>query len=350
MWIDRLNMEHWWIPAALAAGGLLIGLVLERFVVKRLKAAAARTSWEGDEIILKGVHGMTLLWCALIGLSAAILQMRIDPLLRARASSTLLLIAMASATIALARIVAGLIRLYTGRVQGVLPSTSLLANLGKIAVVVTGALVICDTFGIRITPIVTALGVGGIAVALALQDTLSNLFAGLQIMASGHVNPGDYVRLDEAHEGHVVDISWRHTTLKSLANNIINVPNSKLASGIVTNYHARDMAVSVSVQVTVAHGSDLDAVERVTEEVARECQMTVPGGVPGFRPQVRFQAFAESGITCSVSLQACTFVDQFLLKHELVKRLNRRYRDEKIALATPVRTVTLAEAAHGREE
>ncbi|MBI2839242.1 MAG: mechanosensitive ion channel family protein [Acidobacteria bacterium] len=350
MWFDISKMQDWWIPAALAGGGLLIGLVLERFVVKRLKTVAARTSWSGDEIILQAIHGMTLLGCALVGLYAAILQLRIDPLHRARASSALLLIAMAAATIALARIAAGLIRLYAGRVQGVLPSTSLLANLGKIAVFVTGALVICDTFGIRITPIVTALGVGGIAVALALQDTLTNLFAGLQIMASRHVNPGDYVRLDEAHEGHVVDISWRHTTLKSLANNIINIPNSKLASGIVTNFHARDMAVSVSVQVTVAHGGDLEAVERVTEEVARDCQMTVPGSVREFQPQVRFQAVADSGITFSVSLQASTFVDQFLLKHELIKRVNRRYREEGIAVATPIRTVIMGEGAHGREE
>jgi small-conductance mechanosensitive channel len=79
--------------------------------------------------------------------------------------------------------------------------------------------------------------VGGLAVALALQDTLSNLFAGLHIIASKKLLPGDYFLLDSGEEGYVQDVNWRNTFIRTLRNNMIVVPNARLASAILTNYY-----------------------------------------------------------------------------------------------------------------
>jgi small-conductance mechanosensitive channel len=202
-----------------------------------------------------------------------------------------------------------------------------------------GILVILQTLGISITPIITALGVGGLAVALALQDTLANLFAGIHILVSRQMRPGDYVKLASGEEGYVVDVTWRQTTIRQLPNNIIIVPNAQIASTITTNYHLPEEELSVLVQVGVDYDSDLDHVERVTIDVAREVLRDVEGGVVSFEPFIRYHTFNDSSIDFSVILRAKEFVNQYLLKHEFVKRLHKRYQDEGIVIPFPIRTL-----------
>jgi small-conductance mechanosensitive channel len=238
-----------------------------------------------------------------------------------------------------ARIASGLVTLYSGKSEGLLPSTSIFRNLTATVVFLVGALVVLDTLGISITPILTALGVGGLAVALALQDTLSNLFAGIQIIASRQVRIGDYIKLESGEEGYVTDIRWRNTTVRALPNNMILIPNSKLASTITTNYYMPEKEMAVLVQVGVAYDSDLQKVEQVTIDVGKEVMREVQGGIPEFQPFIRYHTFSDSSINFSVILRGKEFVDQYLIKHEFVKRLQRRYQQEGIEIPFPIRTV-----------
>lgn len=182
---------------------------------------------------------------------------------------------------------------------------------------------------------------GGLAVALALQDTLANLFAGIHILASRKVQPGDFIRLDSGEEGYVVDINWRNTTIRQLPNNMVMVPNARLAGAILVNYHRPVEEMSVLVQVGVAYDSDLEQVERVTIDVARDVLREVEGGVPGFDPFIRFHTFGDFSVDFTVILRAREFTDQYLITHEFVKRLHRRYRAEEIEIPFPIRTVEL---------
>ncbi|MDI6784396.1 MAG: mechanosensitive ion channel family protein, partial [bacterium] len=202
-----------------------------------------------------------------------------------------------------------------------------------------GLLVILQTLGLSITPILTALGVGGLAVALALRETLSNLFSGLHILASKQIKPGDYVKLDSGEEGYITDITWRNTTIKTLANNMVIVPNSKLASAIITNFHLPENNVKVYIPVGVSYTSDLEKVEKVTVEVAKEIMQEIPGGVPEFDPVIRYSEFADSSIKFTVVMYAKDFIDQYLIKHEFIKRLHKRYITEGIEIPFPIRTV-----------
>ena len=117
---------------------------------------------------------------------------------------------------------------------------------------ILGGLILLNHFNVSITPILTALGVGGLAVALALQDTLSNLFGGFYVAVAGQVRLGDYIKLNTGEEGYVTDIGWRCTTLPGTANNMIIVPNAKLAQAIVTNYYLPEKRMAANFQLTVA--------------------------------------------------------------------------------------------------
>jgi small-conductance mechanosensitive channel len=346
----EFNIIQWIAPSALIIGGLLIGLFVDKFVLGRLRKAAARTKWNVDEFVVNALRGMPVLWLTLFGVYSALQSLPLSPTWQSFAKNALLVITILSVTIFAAKVAARLVGLYARRIEGTLPATSLFANLTKLFVFLLGSLIILQTLDISITPILTALGVGGLAVALALQDTLSNLFSGLQVIASRQVKPGDYVKLASGEEGYVTDITWRNTAIRALPNNMVIVPNSKLASGLVTNYYQPEKEMAVLVQVGVSYQSDLNKVEQVTIDVAKEVMREVKGGAPEFDPFIRYHTFADFSVNFTVILRAGEFTDQFLVKHEFIKRLHERYRKEGVEIPFPIRTLQFRREEYRNDE
>jgi small-conductance mechanosensitive channel len=204
-----------------------------------------------------------------------------------------------------------------------------------------GFILILQNFGIAVAPLLTALGVGGLAVALALQSTLSNLFSGLQIIASGKFNTGDFVQLESGQKGFIRDITWRNTTIETSQNNFIIVPNSKMADSIIENFFLVNKEITFNVKLAVGNECDLDKVEQVSVEVARAILNKHAGGVKDFEPFVRFFNFGERGIELKIFLRVKEYDDQFLIVSEFIKALQKRYQSEGITIPYPIRTVYL---------
>jgi len=327
------------IGFSLALVGLLGGIVFAKKILPKLEKVSEKTKWTADELILHSIKGYVILWFFMLGAYVGIQIMPLPAHISYIIKKALVALLILSFTLVGARIAAGAVQIYAEKTKGVLPSTTIFVNLTKALIIILGLLMILQTFGVSITPLLTALGVGGLAVALALQDTLSNLFAGLHILLSQQVRKGDYVKLESGEEGYVVDITWRNTAIRTLPNNIVVVPNSKLASAIVTNFYLPEPQMSVLVQVGVSYDSDLEKVERVTIEVAKEVLKAVAGGVGEFDPFIRYHTFDDFSINFTVILRVHEFVDQYLLKHEFIKRLHKRYKEEGIEIPFPIRTI-----------
>jgi small-conductance mechanosensitive channel len=244
-----------------------------------------------------------------------------------------------SVTLAAAAMASQSVESYGTLLAPALPVSSLTRNVAWALIASLGLLVILNGLGLSITPMLTALGVGGLAVALALQEPLANFFAGLFITLAGQIRVGDYIKLDSGQEGYVVDFSWRSTRLRMLANNLVVVPNAKLAQAIVVNHHLPSQDLAVLVDVGVDYASDLSHVERVVMNVGREVMTQVAGGVREFEPFIRYHTFADSSVNFTVILRATEFVDQYLITHEFVKRLHSRFQREGIAIPFPIRTL-----------
>lgn len=241
-------------------------------------------------------------------------------------------------TLLAARVVGKLVRRWMGATAAV-PTTSIFVNIARAAVWVLGTGFVLNVLGISITPVITALGVGGLAVALALQDTLGNLFAGLQLVASKQIRPGDYLLLDTGQEGTVTDTAWRTTTLRTQSDNLVIVPNSVLAQAIVTNYRLPAEAVATTVEFGVGYNTDLDHVQRVVTEVAAQVMDEAGHDVGERDPIVRFRAFQESQILCAAILYVPGYGDQFPLRSAFIKTLHARFAEEGISFPFPQRTV-----------
>jgi small-conductance mechanosensitive channel len=332
------------LPLGFALAGLATGLLVRGLVFGRLARVAAATRTRVDDELVAVLRGPVVLWGAMAGLYLAIEVLALPTGVGSVSQRILVITLILSVSWVLARLAAAGVEYATGRVAGGLPSATLLVNLARLGVLGVGVLVILQMLGVSITPLLTALGVGGLAVGLALQDTLANFFAGIHILTSRQVRPGDYVRLSTGEEGYVGDVTWRYTTIRQLSNNLTIVPNAKLASTILTNYYLPQPELAVLVPVGVSYASDLARVEEVTVGVGREVMREVAGGVPQFEPFIRYGAFGESSITFTVILRGRETTDQYLIRHEFIKRLHRRYRAEGIEIPFPMRTVELRSA------
>jgi small-conductance mechanosensitive channel len=198
---------------------------------------------------------------------------------------------------------------------------------------------ILQLLGISLAPLLTVIAGSSVGLAFALREPLANLFAGIQMLASDRVRPGHFVRLSGGQEGVVTDIHWADTYIRHPANNLVIVPNSKMTQEIVVNFDRPESELSFSLDFGISYDSDLDLVERVTVEEANAVMNEVAGGVPGFECSVSYSAIADYAIRMSVFLRAATFSDQFRLRHTLIKRLIRRYRQEGIVIPFPTQTI-----------
>jgi small-conductance mechanosensitive channel len=304
---------------------------------------AKRSGWQDKEVIIAALASAAGFWCTLLGIHSAVLSLPLRPDVSEYLRKLIMSGYIVSATFVIARIAVGYVHVHSLKVRGVLPSTTIFSNITRVVVYSLGALVLLQSLGIPITPVLGALGVGGIAVALALQDTLSNLFSGLHLIASRQVRPGDFVQLDSGEEGYVTDVTWRNTTIRELADNMIIVPNSQLAASRVRNFCQPNTELAVIVDVGVDYSCSLEKVEQITIEVAREVMKQVPGGVPSFEPTVRYHRFGESSVDFTVNLRAKQFIDQELIRHEFIKRLHERYEREGIDIPSRVVYSTITE-------
>lgn len=337
----NINITQWIVPISLILSGLLVGTIFDKVFINKLKNLAVKTRFPANEILFDSLHGITKYWFIIAGFYGAVFSLQLNKVITDSVAGILqnvcIVIFLYSVTIVLARLAASFVTLFGQKTPGV--SASLLSNLAKIIVYVLGALMILQTLGISITPILAALGIGGLAVALAFQDTLSNLFSGLYLIISGQVRTGDYIKLQTGEEGYVRDITWRNTVIKELPNNLIVVPNTKLATAIFTNYHLPAKEINLPIQVGVSYDSDLDYVEQITIEVAKEVMQEMVGDIIDFEPFIAYQAFGEYSIQFMVFIRVNEFQDQRLARHKFIKKLHRRYQQEGIIIPLAVTEV-----------
>ena len=341
--------DTWGLLITWAAGSVVIGIVLDTIIYTLLQRRAERLSHRVGQLIASALHGFLAVLALLVGVKIGSVRAALTPEQLGFVNQGLVAAAIVVLTAFGARVAGRLVDFYTSRDDVNLPPSTIFVNFARGIVWIIGGLTLLAAFDISIAPLLTALGVGGLAVGLALQDTLSNLFAGIQVLLSRQVQPGDFIMLETGQEGRVVDVTWRNTTIKMLSNDLVIVPNSKIGSELVTNFTSSDAQTVVWIPVGVAYDSDLEQVERVTREVAATIAAADYGADPHYDSLLRFDEFGDSAINLRVSLRANAYDDRWLLTTEMIKLLHKRYAEEGIAIPFPQRTIHMAAEATGSE-
>lgn len=199
-------------------------------------------------------------------------------------------------------------------------------------IVVIALVMVLGQAGIEVGPLVTSLGIAGLAVALAFQDTLANFFAGLYLTTNRPIKKGQFIKLDTGQDGYVENVDWRNTKLKSSGGQVVIIPNVKMSQAIITNYHEPIKKYSFSIPFLVRPDTDLEKVEAIVKDAANKAIKTTPGADTGYQPLFRVSEVNEYGVKAAVIVQTNEYSDQFLLKHEILSGMLKRFRKEGIEL------------------
>ncbi|MDP8299695.1 MAG: mechanosensitive ion channel family protein [Candidatus Tantalella remota] len=342
------NLRIWGmdVPAAIYIPVLYflwvsVFLILKRVVFGAIKRFATKTAFRFDDVLMHALDLPLLLFVFVSGIAVLdnIFQFGTDGELLVMVDIVFKATTIIAIIIFFDRLFTGLVKTYSENIPALRDSKGVIQIILRAVVMGLGLLILLDNFGVSLTPILASLGVGSLAVALALQPTLENFFSGMQLIIDKPIKIGQFIKLDSGEEGYVEKIGWRSTWVRMLLNNTVVIPNNVLVNSRVLNYYYPETEISIKIQAGVHYDSDLDHVEKVVVEVAKDVLENVEGGVKDFEPNVRFHTFNDSSIDFRVLLRAQEFTDSYLLKHEFIKRLHKRFKEEDIVIPYPIRTL-----------
>ncbi|GIV27810.1 MAG: mechanosensitive ion channel protein [Bacteroidia bacterium] len=336
-----IGFQTYLIPTVVIIVSIIIGWFVEKYTIARFKKLADKTESIIDDILVHSFHNLIIFWFGAVGIYISLHQFPFPEKTQEILVKLFWSVIIFSFTLFTARLLVELTKIYTSKVSGLSGSVSVFTNIIRIVVFSIGIMIILQHFGISITPIITALGVGGLAVALALQDTLSNFFAGIQILVSKQVRPGDFVRIDPANEGVIKDITWRNTLVETPQGNVIVVPNSKFSQSMIVNMHLPEKKLLIRVEGSVSYNSDLEYVENVLIEIGKKILQENEGGIKDFEPVVRFYSFGDSAILFRLILACESYEYQFALIHKTIKLIHKTFNEKGIEIPFPQRVVHL---------
>jgi small-conductance mechanosensitive channel len=338
------------LQSALAGGILLVGIALAWLIVAAARAIIHRITHAEerrlDDVLAQALRRPLAL---LVLVSSAFLALRTVPALdehRQTIELTWVAVALVFGVVIAQRLAIALIEWSArSRAPGAnwqRRSLPLLRRAVNVTILAIGVLLVLGQLGISIGPLLAGLGLGGLAVALALQPMLSNVFAGSYLLSDESVTVGDFVELDAGPAGWVEDIGWRATRLRDLDNNIVIVPNAVLAETTVRNFTAESEAVDARVECGVAYEEDLDRVRTVALEVLNGIVRDLDEAIADFEPWFYFRAFGDSNITFLMKVRARSRREVYVVADAMVARLHARFRREGIAINYPARRLVLA--------
>jgi len=213
----------------------------------------------------------------------------------------------------------------------------LFRKISRIVIVILGLMFVLNLWGVNASPLIASLGVAGIAVAFALQSTLGNLFGGISLIIDKSVETGDVIELDNGTVGTVFDVGFRSTKLRTFDNEVVIIPNGKLASSQIKNYAPPDPSARLVLPFNVAYGSNVEKVKKTTLDSIK--------GIKGIskesKPYVRFIEMGDSGLKFKAYIYVEDYHERFSVKDVANTRIYDALNKAKINIPFPQMDVHL---------
>ena len=348
-----LGDPEWLDPAtagAIALIGIVAAFVFHKLIFPLIVRFTHRTPTDLDSRLVKSVRWPTTLGFVVLGAYLAFTvpldltesqQSQVDTVGQALGVMIVITVVVGLLSSAIDWYLASLATSATRVVdRRLLP---LIRRAGGVIIYAIGGLLMMDVLGINISPLIAGLGLGGLAVALAIQPTLANLFAGTYVMTEGVIATGDYIQLENGLKGYVVEVGWRSTRIRDWRNNLVVVPNSKFAETIITNFQQPTNAVNVYFECGTSYDSDLYRVEEICLEVMDTIIDSHPMAIKEYGKYFAFDNFGDSNVNFWLFVQATDRLGSFVVQSDMMKLLHKRFQEEGIVINYPVRTLQFPE-------
>jgi small-conductance mechanosensitive channel len=339
-WEQHFLSGYWWKHPAEIVALAVFAWFLHRYVIGWLRKLTARTETTFDDVVVD-LLARALRPLLIVAVIAGGMNVLPFPMEFMKVTNRILyLAALAIGLYYVVQLLQLILERWLVRAEADRSLRDPIRFVAKALFGILALIVVLENLGIRLTAVWTTLGVGSVAVALALQETLANFFAGFYLQLDRPIRVDDYIKLGSGQEGFVQKMSWRSTRIRTLWNNTVIVPNSKLASDIITNYSMPEPGMSLRLPVGVSYSADADLVERVLLEETREAAKAIPALLLEPPPMVRFMpGFGDSSLNFTLICRIATYTDQYVVQDALNKRILARFRKEGIQIPFPQRDV-----------
>jgi small-conductance mechanosensitive channel len=336
---DLLRITH--LPPALFYTLALIVLVAVTvavgFIMHRLVHRWARKLDPSRGEIAREVLEAFILPILVLGaLYAAVNLLALPGRYRHYVSEAVLALLIGILFYAISRMVVLVLRRATVRDPALVRITEPAAFLIRVTLAFLALIIILENLGVSLTAVWTTLGVGGVAVGLALQSTIGNFFAGINLLASRPFSTGDRVKLASGQEGKVIRIGWYATQLRTDSDDVVFVPNSVMMTSVFANRSlpsVNEPHATISIPVKVSYRSDPDEVENTLLDAVKEGAAHSDGLLLDPTPRVLLTSeVGNAWMEFSLVIRVTESADQQKIKHELRKRILQRYQNGQIQL------------------
>ncbi len=321
----------------------VLAKILRYLLITWAPRFTAFTATDLDDRILRQVTPPASLLVIFAGLYLAIRSLPLPGKAYIAASGVVFVINIIILTIIAYRMADEVLDWYAGRVaertgtnldKQIMP---LLEKLVSIFLAGTALIITLKHFNYDILSIVTALGIGSLAIGLAAKDTLANMISGFTLMIDRPFRIGDRIQLTTGQWGDVVDIGLRSTKIKTADNTLLIIPNSELCNTNLINHALPDIRIKGRINVGVTYGSDVSAVKRLLVQTAGE----IPEIMGEPQPEAFFVSFGDSAVNLSLFFWVEDYVMMFPVTDQLNTLILQRFRENAIHIPYPTRTVVL---------
>ncbi|MDR1942533.1 MAG: mechanosensitive ion channel family protein [Endomicrobium sp.] len=326
------NFKLWLESTLLFVVIFFIGFLFKKYVAKFIQSILAKTGFVLDSRIVVVSSSYISFWFFLIALYVGLLKAPVN-IVNVVVHKFFCGVFAFSVVVLVASVVSRFFRKSVHERIG--------SNIIKFSIIFIGLILILNQVGIKLTPILTTLGIGTVSLAFALNDTLSNFVAGINILANKQISMGDYIKLDSGQEGTVIEINWRTTLIREISNAVIIIPNSKVLSAVVTSFQFEKAEITASVSCGVAYGSDLECVEKIAKLAAQEIIDKYRDSVKTYVPVVLFKNFADSSINFTLFFRVKNIYAKAFMQSEVLKNLYKKLGEAKIEIPLPQRVVII---------
>jgi len=327
-------------------GSVIAAKILLWFTNKYVKKLTSKTKTKLDDLILEKIQAPIYYLFIIIGLSLALAPLNFpenaETVIRKIMYSIMILFV---AFITVQTVGIFITHWFKKKIEKTKSSLHdeilpILSKTLKGVIYILALLYILRVWGVEITPLLAGLGIAGLAIGLALKDTLENVFSGISIIADRYFIVGDVIKLESGEVGRVIDLGLRSTKIKTFDNEVIIVPNSQISGGRIINFAKPEIKARISLELGVAYGSNPDKVKKIVLEVVKklarkEKQIITKDPAPA----IYFTEMGDFALKFALKVWVTDYRKRYTTKDKLNTDIYNAFKKARIEIPFPTRTI-----------
>jgi len=317
---------------------IIIAFFAKLLLKRILKPLAQKTKTKVDDLIIKNLSSIIFYVFLLLGIKIGLQYFEFKILLYKNVIDSLFVLIIA---LFLIKIIDGFSKQWLQEWKFKTKTTAderlipFLQKILKAVVIILATIFIFSSWNINISPLLATAGIAGLAIGLAVKDSLAHILGGLQLVLDKAFKVGDKVKLESGEMGVIMDIGLRSTKLRTYDNEVIYIPNGFLANAKIKNYTQPDLTIRVNAEFGVEYGSDTEQVKKVVLEAIKKIDSVLSDP----KSVVSFVKMSDFSLDFIARAWVKSYTEAYSTWLKMTDEIHKALNEANIGIPFPTRTV-----------